>query len=87
MELQGKVQTVGEVESYGNNGFFKRQLIITTEDKYPQTLPIDFLKESSSLIDNIKPGDEVRVKINLRGSESQSGKYYVNIVGWKIEKL
>jgi hypothetical protein len=88
MELQGTIINVGQREEYGANGFFKRQLLIKTHlEKYPQILPIDFLKENSDLLNDLAIGDEVKVNINLRGSKSQSGKHYVNIVGWKIDKF
>lgn len=85
-EVKGAVKIVGKMETIGNKGFTKRELIVTTPDeKYPQDLKIDFVKDNCSKLDDINVGDEVTVAVNLRGSE-YNGKYYVSLTGWKIEK-
>jgi len=86
MELTGKVHVIGETEEFGNNGFTKRMIVIETQDKYPQKLPIDFVKDNTKLLDNFQEGQEVKISINFRGNE-YNGKYYVNIQGWKIESI
>lgn len=85
MELSGKVHLVGQTESVGSNGFTKRQLVIKTEEQYSQTIPIDFVKEKTSLLDNVSQGQNVKVFINIRGNE-YNGKFFVNLQGWRIEK-
>ena len=85
-EVKGAVKLVGKMETLGNKGFTKRELIVTTPDeKYPQDIKIDFVKDNCSKLDGIDIGDEVTVAVNLRGSE-YNGKYYVSLTGWKIEK-
>jgi len=32
MEIQGKVKLIGETQTFGANGFRKRELVITTEE-------------------------------------------------------
>jgi len=83
MEIIGTVKSVSEVETFAS-GFSKRTLLVETEDRFPQTLPIEFTKENTSKLDNLKEGDNVTVAINLRGSE-YNGRHYVNIQGWKVE--
>ena len=70
MEITGKVVLIGQTESVGQNGFTKRLLVVETAEQYPQKLPIDFVKDKTSLLNNIQVGQEVKVQINLRGSES-----------------
>ena len=41
MELQGKVKVIGETQSIGSNGFRKRELVLTTEEQYPQHILVD----------------------------------------------
>jgi len=84
MEVSGKVVSVGQTESVGQNGFTKRLLVIETNEQYPQKLPIDFVKDKTSLLDQIKIDQDVKIQINLRGSE-HNGRWYAQIQGWKIE--
>lgn len=84
MEVTGKVVVIGQTESVGQNGFTKRLVVVETNEQYPQKLPIDFVKEKTALLDSIIVGQEVKVQINLRGSES-NGRWFSQIQGWKIE--
>lgn len=86
MEVKGKIKVIGTTEAVGSNGFTKRQVVVETADQYPQQIAIDFVKDKCSVLDAYKVGDEVEVGINLRGNE-YNGKYYVNVQGWKINKL
>lgn len=86
MDLQGTIELIGQTETVGSNGFTKRLLLISTNEQYSQKLPIDFIKEKCSILDNYKVGESVKVSVNLRGSE-YNGKYYSQIQGWRIEKL
>lgn len=85
MKITGLVHKIGETEEIGNNGFTKRQLVVETQEQYKQTVPIDFVKDKTSLLDGLVVGQSVEVSINVRGNE-YNGKYYVNLQGWKIEK-
>ena len=85
MELNGAVHLIGQTETVGNNGFTKRQLVIATSEQYVQYVPIDFVKDKTTILDNYKVGDNVTVSVNVRESE-YNGKYYVNLQGWKISK-
>lgn len=85
MKITGLVHRIGETEEIGNNGFTKRQLVVETQEQYKQTIPIDFVKDKTSLLDGLVVGQRVEVSINVRGNE-YNGKYYVNLQGWKIEK-
>jgi len=84
-EVIGKVILVGNTEEVGQNGFTKRLMVVETSEQYPQKLAIDFVKDKTSVLDNYKVGDEVKVSVNLRGTE-YNGRYFVNLQGWKIEK-
>lgn len=91
MEIQGKVKLIGETQTFGSNGFRKRELVITTEEQYPQHLMVEFVQDKSDLLDNYQIGQMVKVSINLRGREwvSPQGetKYFNSIQGWRIENL
>ena len=91
MEVKGKIKLIGETKTFGNNGFRKREVVIITDEQYPQFLNIEFIQEKTELLDNFNVGDEVEIAINLRGREwiSPQGetKYFNSIQGWRISKL
>ncbi len=91
MEVQGKIKLVGNTETVGNNGFRKRDIIITTEEQYPQHISIQFVQDKCDLLNAYQPGQDVKISINLRGREwvSPQGetRYFNTIQGWRIEAL
>lgn len=91
MEVQGNIKLIGETKEYGSNGFRKREVVITTEEQYPQFLLIEFIQDKTDILDQYKVGQKVKIGINLRGREwvSPQGetKYFNSIQGWKIDNL
>ncbi len=91
MEVVGKVRMVDSVKEVGTNGFKKRDIVVTTEEQYPQHISIQFVQDKVSLLDNFRAGDDVKVSINLRGREwvNPQGEtvYFNTIQGWRIEKI
>ena len=91
MEVQGKVKMIGETQTFGSNGFRKREIVVTTEEQYPQDIMVEFVQDKTDLLNNYKVGQNVKVSINLRGREwtNPQGevKYFNSIQGWKIEAL
>jgi hypothetical protein len=89
MEVTGKIKVIGNVETFGTD-FTKRNLVVTTNEQYPQDLSLEFVKDKCSLLDKFNVGDEVKVGINLRGREwinpEGVSKYFNSIVGWRIDK-
>tara|TARA_B100001027_G_C16172155_1_gene287479 strand:- start:218 stop:577 length:360 start_codon:yes stop_codon:yes gene_type:complete len=91
MEVIGKIKQIDETKTYGSNGFKKREVVITTEEQYPQHLLIEFIQDKCNLLDSFSQGQRVKIGINLRGREwqNQNGeiKYFNSINGWRIEIL
>ena len=91
MEVQGKIKLIGDTKTFGSNGFRKRELVVTTEEQYPQDLMIEFVQDKTDLLNTYQVGQPVKVGINLRGREwvSPQGetKYFNSIQGWRIENL
>lgn len=85
MELQGTIKVIGETQVLGEKEFKKRQVVISTNEKYSQDIPVDFVQDKVDVLNSYKIGDSVTIGINLRGSEWK-GKYYASIQGWKINK-
>jgi len=90
MELSGKIKVIGETKTFGDNGFRKRELVITTEDQYPQNIMIEFVQDKVDLLDKFAISDSVNISINIGGREwvNPEGvtKYFNSITGWKIIK-
>ena len=91
MEVKGKIKLITETKTYGSNGFRKREMVITTDEQYPQFINIEFIQDKTDLLDKFKVGEEVEVSINLRGREwvnpQGETKYFNSIQGWRITKL
>ena len=91
MDITGKIKLINETKEYGSNGFRKRELVVTTEEQYPQDLLVEFIQDKCDILNSYNVGDSVKVDITLRGREWQSPqgeiKYFNSIKGWRIEKL
>ncbi|AQW91296.1 DUF3127 domain-containing protein [Elizabethkingia anophelis] len=90
MELTGTIKKKGEVQTFVS-GFQKAELVLLTEEQYPQPISIEFLSDKIDLLNSVKEGDKVKVGINIRGREWQSPDgniaYFNSIAGWRIEKV
>ncbi|WP_431156810.1 DUF3127 domain-containing protein [Winogradskyella poriferorum] len=91
MEVQGRIKVIGETQTFGSNGFRKREVVVTTEEQYPQHIMVEFVQDKSELLNNFQVGQQVKVSINLRGREwvnpQGETKYFNSIQGWRIEAL
>ena len=91
MEVQGRIKLIGDVQTFGNNGFQKREVVVTTEEQYPQHIMIEFVQDKCSLLDNFQVGQLVKISINLRGREwvnpQGETKYFNSLQGWRIEAV
>ena len=91
MEVIGKIKIIGDVQTFGPNEFRKREVVVTTDEQYPQMIQVEFIQDKCGLLDNYAVGDEVKISINLRGREwinpEGVAKYFNSIQGWKIQKL
>ncbi|MDL1914081.1 MAG: DUF3127 domain-containing protein [Bergeyella sp.] len=90
MELQGTVKKIFDIQTF-SSGFQKRELVLLTQEQYPQPINIEFLSEKINLLDNISEGDTVKIGINLRGREwtnpQGETRYFNSITGWRLEKI
>jgi hypothetical protein len=62
--------------------------VILTDDKYPQTLAVDFINDRINMIANLGVGQVVEIDVNIQGREwtSPQGetKYFISLSGWRI---
>ena len=91
MEVQGSIKVIGEVQEISAT-FKKRELVVSTDEQYPQTLSIEFIQDKTDLLNKFEIGQNVKVGINLRGREWENPqtneiKYFNSIQGWRVELL
>jgi len=88
MEIIGVIKMIDKTKAFGANGFRKREMAISTEESYPQTILIEFTQDKCGLLDKYEVGQSVKVGINLRGREwvnpQGETKYFNTIQGWQI---
>lgn len=91
MEVTGRIKMIGNTQTFGNNGFRKREMVVTTEEQYPQPILIEFVQDKCDLLNTFQVGAPVKVSINLRGREwvnpQGETKYFNSVQGWRIESL
>ena len=91
MEVSGRIKMIDETKAFGANGFRKREMVVTTDEQYPQHIMIEFTQDKCDLLNNYRAGEPVKVSINLRGREwvnpQGETKYFNSIQGWRIEKM
>jgi len=89
MELAGKIKWIDETKTYGSNGFRKREVVVTTEEQYPQHILVEFIQDKCDLLNAYQVGQGVKIGINLRGREwvnpQGETKYFNSVQGWRIE--
>lgn len=91
MEITGKIKKIDETKTYGTSGFRKREVVVETNEQYPQPLMVEFVQDKCDLLNNFSIGQDVKIAINLRGREWINPKgeavYFNSIQGWRIEAL
>jgi len=89
MEVLGKIKVIN-AEQQVSASFKKRELVVATEEQYPQFISINFVQDKCDLLNSHKVGDNIKVSINLRGREwvnpQGETKYFNQIQGWSISK-
>lgn len=90
MEVNGTIKFIGQTVDVGTSGFQKRELVVTTDEQYPQHILLNFVQAKCNDLDSYFVGDKVTVGINLRGREwvnpEGKTKYFNDIQGWNIKK-
>ena len=91
MKVQGKIKVIGDTQEFGSNGFKKREIVIVTDEQYPQTIQLEFIQDKTALLGQFTVGETVEIGINIRGREwtNPEGeiKYFNTIQGWRINRI
>ncbi|TGD58616.1 DUF3127 domain-containing protein [Flavobacterium humi] len=90
MEVTGRIKVVNPTQDVSAS-FKKREVVITTDEQYPQHIMIEFTQAKVDDLNSYQVGEQVKVSINLRGREwvnpQGETKYFNSIQGWRIERV
>lgn len=94
LTISGTVRVVlDRIDTPGANGTFsKRDIVIQTDEQYPQEVAIQFTGDKCDLLDIYKVGEHVTIGFNLRGklggwtNPQGEVKYFTTVQGWKISR-
>ena len=89
MEISGKVVMINPKNQISEK-FAKREIVVETQETYPQTILVEFHQDKCDLLDQFAEGDQVKIGINLRGRKWVNpsdgiARYFNTIVGWFID--
>lgn len=84
------VKSVGEVMTFASG--FKKAIVVVEElnekNKYPNLIPLTFVKDRTSMVENLSEGDELTVDCAINGKEwtDKTGqkKYFVDVTVIKM---
>lgn len=90
MQYTGTVKFIWPKETIGANALEKQTIVLEeeTDREFKGGLAVDFFKEKTELLSNVKVGNLITVYINTRVNESktQPGRYFNSITGWRLEQ-
>jgi len=95
-EVQGIIHSIGDTTEYGSNGFTKREFVIKLtgegeNDRYPNHVALELIKDKCALIDAYKVGEEITVQFNLSGrlwsGAGKPEKCFTSLQAWRINPV
>jgi hypothetical protein len=93
-EVQGVIHSIGETQSFGQNGFTKREFVIKLSGEgenpaYPSYVALELLKDKCALMDQYQLGQEIVAHFNLSGrlwaAQGKPEKCFTSLQAWRIE--
>lgn len=87
LEITGKVNQVLPMESgESKNGPWKKQnfIIEFMDGNYPKKLSIQVWGDKTDMVNNLQPGQDLKVSFNIESRE-YNGRWYTDVKAWKIE--
>lgn len=89
MEVVGKIKFIDTTKEVGSSGFKKRDIVVITDEQYPQDIIMQFVQDKCDVLDKFKVGEKVTISINIRGRmwTDPTGKevYFNTLQGWMIK--
>jgi len=50
MEIQGNIKLIDITKEVGSSGFKKRDIVVTTDEQYPQDILVQFLQDMKFIL-------------------------------------
>ena len=86
-EISGTVKEVLDQVTF-DSGFTKREFVVTTDEKFPQDILLECIKDKTVLLDDVKVGENLTVDFDMRGNnKNKLNRYFGSNVAWRIKKL
>lgn len=89
MQVTGTIKSIGQTQKISEK-FQKRELVVITNEQYPQTILIEFQGDKTEILGKYSVNQNVTVDINLRGREwvnpQGESKFFNTLVGWRISE-
>ena len=60
MEVTGKIKMIDQTKEVGSGGFKKRDVVVTTDEQYPQHISVQFVQDKCDLLNSFR-SEERRV--------------------------
>lgn len=87
-KVTGTIVEIFDTRTHKND-FQTREIVVKTDEQYPQELLFQFVNKMAPVLDNYQIGQLVEVSFNLRGSSwvQQDGtkRWFNTLQGWRIE--
>ncbi|MBP6587257.1 MAG: DUF3127 domain-containing protein, partial [Flavobacterium sp.] len=61
MEVTGKIKMIDQTKEVGSSGFKKRDVVVTTDEQYPQHILVQFVQDKCDLLNNYQVGEAVKI--------------------------
>ena len=88
LSIKGTIKKIYETQQISDT-FKKREFILVTDDKYPQSIKFELTQDKTELLDDIKKQISATVYFNVRGrdwtNKENKTVYFVSLNAWKIE--
>lgn len=90
-QIKGTVIAVSPVNQVSEK-LRKREVVIETNEQYPQKIAFEFVNERVDLVTPSAKGKEVSIHFDIRGREwadpkTGTTKYFISLNAWKIDGL
>lgn len=90
IKIAGTIKSIGTLKQITEK-FAKAEIVVETNEKYPQSLLVEFPNTTADLLANFGEGDLVEVSVNLRGRKwtnpQGEEKYFMSLSAWAIYPL